>query len=231
MAFSRGSSRKPSSRQKAKADRALAVRIDVLSIDLHLGAVMDHALDHRGHLRRGRRLELRVDAQGVSLDVPVDHDAAPAVAHMPLGGEILVPGAVVLRIGGASGGARSPNSGISGLKRAVGNGRDGSAQRIDADIAAPDIRQILRRHTRFQARHALQPGIGAEPVQAQEQPRLQHRALKGFVGGRTLQHVGKAQPQIGFLDHVEQSRHGPRRIEFRLERLQGGRIGLVRPVG
>jgi hypothetical protein len=31
---------------EGKRDRALAMRIDVLAINLHLGAVMDHALDH-----------------------------------------------------------------------------------------------------------------------------------------------------------------------------------------
>ena len=31
---------------EGKRDRALAMRIDVLVIDLHLGAVMDHALDY-----------------------------------------------------------------------------------------------------------------------------------------------------------------------------------------
>ena len=33
-----------------EGDRALAVRIDILPIDFHLGAVMDHTLDHRRHL-------------------------------------------------------------------------------------------------------------------------------------------------------------------------------------
>ena len=97
---------------EGKGDRALAVGIDVLSIDLHLGAVMDHALDHRSHFRRGRRLELRMDAQRVSLDVPVDHDAATAVAHVPLRGEILIPGAEVLGVGGASGGAVPQMAGL-----------------------------------------------------------------------------------------------------------------------
>ena len=63
-------------------------------------------------------------------------------------------------------------------------------------------------------------------MQAQQQARLQHRALQRFVGGRTFQHVGEAQPQIGFLDHVEQAGHRPDRIEFGLERRQVGRIGL-----
>ena len=106
------------------------------------------------------------------------------------------------------------------MQRAVGNDRNGPAQSIDADVAAPDVSQILGRHAGLQARHALQPCIGPDPVQTQEQPRLKHRALEGFVGGRTFQHVGEAQSQISFLDHVEQSRHRPSRIEFRLERLQ-----------
>ena len=49
-------------------------------------------------------------------------------------------------------------------------------ERLDADIAAPDVRQILACHAGLQARHALQPGIGPDPVQAQQQARLQPSA-------------------------------------------------------
>ena len=86
--------------------------------------------------------------------------------------------------------ARTPNCRISGLQRAVGNDRDRPAERVDADIAVPDIRQILDRHAGLQARHALQPGIGPDPVQAKQQALLQHRALQHFVSGRTFQHIG-----------------------------------------
>jgi hypothetical protein len=122
---------------------------------------------------------------------------------VPLGREILIPGAVVFGVGGTGRGGRTPDGRISGLQSAVSNDRDRPAQRIDADIAAPDIRQILGRHAGLQARHALQPGIGPESVQAQEQSRLQYRALEGFVGGRTFQRVGKVQPQVGFLKDAD----------------------------
>jgi hypothetical protein len=39
---------------------------------------------------------LRMNAQRVSLDMPIDHDAAPAIAHMPLRRQVLVPGAEML---------------------------------------------------------------------------------------------------------------------------------------
>jgi hypothetical protein len=33
-----------------------------------------------------------MDAQGVPLNVPINHDAATAISHMPLRREILIPG-------------------------------------------------------------------------------------------------------------------------------------------
>src|SRR5260370_42416753 len=51
--------------------------------------------------------------------------------------------------------------------------------------------------------------------------------MQSFVSRRTFQPVGEAQSKIGFLDHVEKTRHRPRRTEFGLERLQVGRIGLL----
>jgi hypothetical protein len=76
------------------------------------------------------------------------------------------------------------------------------------------------------SRFAMRCSPAFVPSPCRQQSRLQHCAIEGFVGGRTFQHVGDAQSQIGFLDHVEQTRHWPGRIEFGLERLQGRRIGL-----
>ncbi len=76
-----------------EGDRALAVGVHVLAIDLHLGAMMDDPLDHGCYLGRRRGFELRMNAQRVPLDMPIDHDAAPAVAHVPLRRQVLIPGA------------------------------------------------------------------------------------------------------------------------------------------
>ena len=51
-----------------------------------------------------------MDAQRVSLNVPVDHDSPAAVARVPLSGEILVPSPEMLRVRGAGSGAGSPRS-------------------------------------------------------------------------------------------------------------------------
>jgi hypothetical protein len=61
-------------------------------------AVMEDTLDHRGDLRRGTALQLRVDADRLSLDVPVDHDAAASVANVPFGHEVLIPSAKFLAV-------------------------------------------------------------------------------------------------------------------------------------
>jgi tetratricopeptide (TPR) repeat protein len=73
---------------------------------------------------------------------------------------------------------REGRTGISGLQSSIGHNRDRTTQRIDADIATPDIGQVLRRHAGLQVRHALQPGIGADPVQTQQQARLYKRAAE-----------------------------------------------------
>lgn len=43
-------------------------------------------------------LELRVDAVGFAINVPIDHDAAAAVAGVPLGHQVLVPCAEFLGV-------------------------------------------------------------------------------------------------------------------------------------
>ncbi len=60
-----------------------------------------------------------MDAQRLALDVPVDHYAAAAVAHVPLRGEILVPGPEVLRVRSAGSGAVSPNRRIARVESPV----------------------------------------------------------------------------------------------------------------
>ena len=48
--------------------------------------------------------------------------------------------------------------------------------------------------------HALQAGVGPDPVQAAQEPWLQDRPVQRLVGGRALQGLGEVQPQVGFLD-------------------------------
>ncbi len=79
-------------RARRKADLALPVGIDVIAVDLHLGAIAQQAGDHRCDFRRGAVLELRVDADRFALHVPVDEDSWPTIACVPLSHQLLVPG-------------------------------------------------------------------------------------------------------------------------------------------
>jgi hypothetical protein len=78
----------------------------------------------------------------------------------------------------------------------------------------------------LQPRHPLQSGVGSDPVKAEQEPWLKDGSIQRLVGGRALQSLGEVQPQVGFLDHVEQARHGPGRGDLCLERGQVGRLGL-----
>ena len=49
--FQAGQQQKAEQPAESERDRALPVRINVLSIHLHLGAVMGHTFDHRSHFR------------------------------------------------------------------------------------------------------------------------------------------------------------------------------------
>ena len=53
------------------------------------------------------------------------------------------------------------------------------------------------------------PALVPSPCRQSKQPRSQDRAIQRLVGGRALQGLGEAQPQVGFFDHVEQAGHGP----------------------
>ena len=84
-----------------------------------------------------------MNAQRVALDMPIDHDATPAVAHMPLRGQVLVPGAEVLGIRCTRRRPVTPDGWIASTQRAVCDDGNGLAQGIDRDIPAPDIGEIL----------------------------------------------------------------------------------------
>src|SRR5208282_5021118 len=82
-------------------------------------AMMDDSLDHGCYLGRRRGFELRMNAQRVPLDMPIDHDAAPAVAHVPLRRQVLIPGADVLGIRCARRRSVAPDCWIAGAQGAV----------------------------------------------------------------------------------------------------------------
>ena len=164
-----------------------------------------------------------MDAQRLPLDVPVDHDPAPAIADVPLGREVLVPGTEVLAVRGAGVCALAPDQRITGVERAIGHGGDGLAQLVHCDIAPTGVEQVLVGGAVLDGVHALESGVGAEAVEAQQQAWPQNRAVERLVGRGAAEPVGEAQPQVGLLDDVEQARQRPGVGDFGLEGLDVGR--------
>lgn len=102
-----------------------------LAVGVH--EVAHHAFDQRRGLGGGDALELGVDADGFPLDVPVDHDTAAAVAHVPLGKQVLVPSPELLGVRRAARRGLSPELGKAGRQRGVDHLQDGLAHTGSAD--------------------------------------------------------------------------------------------------
>src|SRR3546814_10731013 len=71
---------------------ALTMAVDIMPLNRLVGTMAQHAFDHRADLGGRTAFELRVDAGGLALHVPVNHDAPAAVADMPFRHQILIPG-------------------------------------------------------------------------------------------------------------------------------------------
>jgi len=116
---------KTQQRTKGERDFALPMGIDVLALHRHFRAVPEHARDHRRHFGRRTVFQLRVDANRLAFDMPVDHDAGPAVTGVPFRHQILIPGAELLRVRGAGRGAFSPELRLANLENGIGHRSSG----------------------------------------------------------------------------------------------------------
>ena len=96
---------------------------------------------------------------------------------------------------------------------------------VFADDEAPaHVEQVLVGDRGLAGGHALEPGVGAEAVQAEEQALLQHGAVEILVAVDRVEGVGEADAQVGLLEHVEQAGHRPALADLGLERDQA--LGL-----
>src|SRR3954469_18001135 len=82
----------------------------------------------------------------------------------PLGREVLVPGTEVLAVRGAGVCALAPDQRITSVERAIGHGGDGLAQLVHCDIAPTGVEQVLVGGAVLDGVHALESGVGAEPL-------------------------------------------------------------------
>jgi hypothetical protein len=111
-----------------------------------------------------------------------------------------------------------------GLENGVDHLDDCRPQMLFSDEAPPHVQEVAIPLALLVPAHPLQPGVGPQAVEAQEQPPLNRRTIELLARCRTLELIGKVDPQVGFF--VEQADHGPAQRNFSFEPGQVGRLFL-----
>jgi hypothetical protein len=153
----------------AEPDERGAVGIDVVGLDAHVGAVPHRALDHGVHLGGRALQELAVNRHRPGgVDCPVDRDApfCPAVAGVPFGEDVLVEGRKVGGVGGYRSSALAPQPRVAGGEGGVRDRAGGIPARLDGDVAAADVAQVVFAVRVVARRDRPDPGVGAVGVAA-----------------------------------------------------------------
>lgn len=65
--------------------------------------------------------------------------------------------------------------------------------------------------------HALDPGVGPQAVETEQEAFLEGLPVKRFARGRTLEVLGEANAQVCLFENVEEIGHAPASVDFRLE--------------
>src|SRR5262245_25476822 len=125
-----------------KPDFALAFAVDILPLDLPLGAMAQDTLDPRGDLGGGTALEVRVETGGFFLHVPINHDPSAAISHVPFGHQVLIPGPELLTVCSTRGWACPPAVGPSSRQWGIDHAAHGFAQRMLFKKAMPRIQEF-----------------------------------------------------------------------------------------
>ena len=121
--------------------------------------------------------------------------------------------------------------GVTHGQRRVDHAPGRIAQGVGVDVAAPRVQQLLVAEAVPADGEALQPGIGAQAIQAQQQPAPHLVAVGRLTRRRGRERLGEADAQVRLLEHVEQARHRPAPAEFGLERAQARRARAVARTG
>jgi len=150
-------------------------------------------------------------------DVPVDHHSLAPIAQVPFGHEVLVPRPKLGRVRGAGSGALTPDVGQAHLEGGIGDVNDGGAQLVLVQVAAARVEQLLIALAVIAHTHALEPGVGAQTVEAEQEAFLESLPVECLARGGALEVLGKANAQVCLFENIEEIGHAPAPIDFRLE--------------
>ena len=72
-------------------------------------------------------------------------------------------------------------------------------QRLTLQEAPPHIQQVVVAHPVVAGAHPFEPDVGAQSVEAQQQPLLQDRPIQRLAPSDTLELVGEPDPETGYV--------------------------------
>lgn len=144
-----------------------------------------------------------MNTDGILLYMPVDHHPATFVASVPLGHQILVPGAELLGVRGAGGGGLTPNVGQPDAKDSIGHIANRLRKRRFRDKLTLDLAQIRGADAMLTVRNSLNAEISSCCVETKQQPLAQLLRGKCFTVACTLEVLSKLKPHFRLLQHIK----------------------------
>lgn len=91
--------------------------------------------------------------------MPIDHDAATAIAGVPFGHEVLVPGSELLRVRGAGRRSIAPDVDLPFAKDGVDDLSGRGAELVFGDVTTAYIEEVLIVGAGLARAHALDAGV------------------------------------------------------------------------
>src|SRR5712671_1815062 len=86
---------------------------------------------------------------------------------------------------------------------------NGCPQRLNMDKTPLDIEEFVIGCALFLGENPLEPGMGAEAIEAQDKALLQRLPVKNLPVPESLEQTGEPDAQLRLLQHVEQAGHRP----------------------
>jgi hypothetical protein len=111
---------------------------------------------------------LRIDAQRLVGNMPVNHHARLVIGLVPLRQQVLVPGGELFRVRGAPSGCFSPNGWLADGKGGIDNPADGLAQRIFGHKTMANILEISVTDAMITHAHTGQAGVSPQTIEAEQ---------------------------------------------------------------
>ncbi len=157
------------------------------------------------------------------------HDAAAAVAGVPLGEQVLVPGPEVSGVRCHRRRSGAPQPAVAGGEGGVGD-LDGDLPRgLGGEVAAPDVPDpffaVAVPALGRAAGDRADAGVGAVGVDRQHQPFARHLGMELTGAGDRGDALQAAGTQHGFLEHVDQRPHLKAAADLAFDTAQVARLG------